>query len=78
MGDKTTVTKRIKMMGVTYSVTFICGKEGWKVFSVGKPSNRMPLSFTPFEVMDLAMQRVKPTFPTIDAAVAYVRSGIPA
>ena len=73
-----TKTKRIKMMGVTYSVTFIEGSDGWKVFSVGKPSNRMPLSFAPFEVMDIAMQRNKPTSPTLDEAVARVREDVPA
>ncbi len=60
--------------GVSY--TWRIGKnrdDKFKALSVGKPSNRMPMDFAPFDIMDAVMNR-NIVFDTEAEAETYVRS----
>lgn len=60
--------------GVTYSWCISQNKDGkFKPVSVGKPSNKMPMDFAPFEIMDAVVNH-SVVFETEDQAVDYVRS----
>lgn len=60
--------------GVTYSWRVGETKDGrFKPLSVGKPSNRMPMDFAPFEIMDAVLNR-SISFASKAEAEAYVRS----
>jgi len=60
--------------GVTYSWTIGRNRDGkFKALSVGKPSNRMPMAFAPFEIMDAVLNR-STVFDTEDEAEKFVRS----
>jgi translation elongation factor EF-1alpha len=60
--------------GVSYSWIIDKNKDGkFRAVSVGKPSNKAPMDFTPFEIMDAVMNRGI-IFDTEYEAEDYVRS----
>lgn len=60
--------------GVTYSWRIGKNREGkFKPVSVGKPSNRMPMDFAPFPIMDAVLNK-HIAFDTEGEAETYVRS----
>jgi hypothetical protein len=60
--------------GVSYSWGIGKNKDGkFKAVSVGKPSNKMPMDFAPFEIMD-AVLNSSIAFDTEADAENYVRS----
>ena len=60
--------------GVTYSWLIGKTRDGkFKPMSVGKPSNRMPMDFAPFAIMDAVMNK-SIYFETEAEAEIFVRS----
>lgn len=60
--------------GVTYLWRLGKNRDGkFRALSVGKPSNRMPMDFAPFPIMDAAVNR-SIVFDTMSEAERFVRS----
>jgi hypothetical protein len=60
--------------GVTYSWSIGKNRDGkFKPTSVGKPSNRMPMDFAPFEIMDAVLNR-SIAFETEEQAEQFIRT----
>lgn len=60
--------------GVTYTWRIGQNKDGkWRSLSVGKPSNKMPMDFAPFRIMDAVLNK-NIVFDTEAQAEAFVRA----
>jgi hypothetical protein len=73
MSKPRTIRRKV-FNGVTYSWTIGNNKDGdYRVLSVGNPSNKMPMSFAPFEIMDMAMNK-SAVFDSEDELIQHIET----